>query len=1091
MLKQYMLLCLALVALSGSAFAQSGNVSGKITDAATGESLPRVNVQLVELQRGAATDDNGRYQITNVPYGTYTLRVTFVGYVRVEQQVSVNAANNVVDVALSVDTRQLDNLVVTAFGLSREEKSVGYAIQQVGGDAISKIDQPNIASALSGKVAGIQVIGSAGSNIGGSEKIRLRGSNGLSDGQPLFVVDGTPISNTTFSPSAIGRDFGNLASDLNLQDVESVTVLKGAAASALYGNRASNGVIIITTKKGARSKDGSTFNVNYSNSTLIENVYILPEYQDEYAGGYVQEFLEYTDPATGKKVKGLEYTADESWGPRMDGTLYRPWWSWYNHDFDGDGVSDYGKEIPLTAQPDNVRSFFDTGVRMSNNLAITGGTSSISYRLSIANSNQKGVIPNSKLDKTNISFNGNLSHNEKFNSGISFNYANTQGYGRPAQGYSPDQGNPIQSFNQWFQRQLDMKTLRQYRTSSGQMATWNIKSVSNPIPLYWDSPYFSIYENIATDDRNRVFGNYSLSYQVNDNIEVLSKIHLDAYDLVITDRIGTGGLEQDAFSIGQYTQRHLNYEVGARFVKEFDKISVNGYAGANMRDEKYSRTSAATVGGLSTANYFNIAASKERPSVSNYQSRKKVSSVYGTASVGYNDVVYLDASVRNDWSSTLPDANNSYLYYGLSTSLVFTEFPFMSKLGFLSFGKLRASIAQVGDDIGPYQIYQTYVTASPYGSSPTQTVPNTLVNSALKPAISSDYEFGVDLRFFDGKLRTDLNYYNSVREDEILSLTVPGSSGFSTATVNAGEFVTTGWELSVNGTALDRNGMFVDLGLNFATSDPRVNKLAAGLTARQLEAAYFGLALFAREGQKWGTLTTTGGYGGFKRDANGNKIVGTNGLYQRQTNMDLGNILPEFTGGFSLNASYKNFSLSTFIDFQKGGLFYSLSKMFNAYSGLGKETIGNNSLGNPIRNAVLDKTGKEVAAVLLSNASPKSGGVLVEGVDANGNPVSYLTDAVSHFGNLFYIKEAWLFDASYAKLREVKVTYNVPNKVFASTPIKRASISLDISNAFLLYASTTGVDPSTIQNGTAGFSFWEGGGLPGTRALGFNINLGF
>jgi hypothetical protein len=574
-------------------------------------------------------------------------------------------------------------------------------------------------------------------------------------------------------------------------------------------------------------------------------------------------------------------------------------------------------------------------------------------------------------------------------------------------------------------------------------------------------------------------------------LEVNGKIHLDSYDMVVTDRIASGGLEQDYFGVNQYTQRHLNYEISARYLKYFDDFSFDAFAGSNLRHEKYSRTSAGTVGGLSTANYFNIAASIDRPNVSNYFSEKKVTSLYGTASLGWKEMIYLDGSLRNDWSSTLPENDNSYLYYGLSTSLVFTELDFFQNQDILSFGKIRASIAQVGDDISPYNIYQTYSNASPYGSKPAQTVPNTLINASLRPAISSDYEFGLDLRFLSGRLRADINYYNSVRKDEILSLTVPGSSGYSTAIVNAGKFTTDGWELSLSGTPVDRGGFFVDMGVNFATANPVVNELAEGLTARQLEAAYFGLALFAKEGQKWGTLTTTGGYGGFNYHENGGKIVGANGLYTRQTNVELGNILPDFTGGFNLDMNYKNFSLSAFLDFQKGGQFYSISKMFNAYSGLGKETVGNNNLGNPIRNPVFNKSGQEVAAVRLEDAAPNSGGVLVQGVDANGNPVSYLTDAVSHFGNLFYIKEAWLFDASYIKLREVKFTWNIPNNMLDKTPVKRAALSIDLSNPLLLYASTSGVDPSIIQNGTAGFSFWEGGGLPGTRSIGFNINLGF
>lgn len=1089
MSRKFLFLLTALLFSGSAAYAQSGSLSGTVTDQQTNEPLPQVNIFIVELLKGDATDFDGRYEISDIPYGQYTVRVSSIGYVTVTQTISIDRPAATLNLSLAPDLQQLEDVVVTAYGISREEKSLGYAVQSVGGDAISRVEQGNIASALAGKVAGVQVIGTSGANLGGSEKIRLRGANGLSDGQPLFVIDGTPIANTTFSTSTRGRDFGNLVSDLNLQNVESISVLKGAAASALYGNRASNGVILITTKRG-QTGSAQPIRVDFANRTYFENVYILPEYQDEYAGGYTQSFIPCVDPADGQSYNCLNYAADESWGPRMDGTSYRPWWSWFNHDFDGDGSNDYGKTIPLSANPDNVRNFFDTGVRFSNDLSITGGSDNISYRVGVSNTSQQGVSPNSELGRTALSFNGALNHSDKFTSAISFNYTNTQVSGRPAQGYAPAQGNPTNSFNQWFQRQLDMEKLKEYNTADG-LASWNIRSHTNLRPLYWDSPYFSVMENVSEDDRDRIFGNYSLSYNVTDNLQLTGKVHLDAYDFTIEDRIGSGGLDQDWYSVSQRTRREVNYEAGAQFQQDFDQLSVNLYAGANLRQENYSGVAQSTVGGLSTPNYFNIAASVDRPSVSSYVSRKDVRSVYGTATLGFADIVYLDASVRNDWSSALPSDENSYLYYGFSTSVVFTELGFFRNQDILSFGKLRASIAQVGDDLGPYQIFTTYSINSPYGSSPAQTVPNTLKNPGLRAAISSDIEFGADLRFLNGRLRADLNYYQRVREDEILQLTVPGASGYSSATVNAGKFTTTGMELQLGATVLQNRDWNVDLTANWAASESQVDKLAEGLTARQLEYAYFGIGIYAREGEEWGTITTTGGYGGFLRDDNGNKVVGSNGLYQRETNMDLGNILPDWTGGFSANVSYRNLSLSASLDFQKGGKFYSVSKMFNAYSGLGDMTVGNNELGNPLRDPVLDSSGNEVSYVKLGEAASNSGGVVVRGVDANGNPVEYLREAVGYFGNLFYIKEAWIFDASYVKLREVKLTYNLPPSMLSNLPVKRASVAIDMQNPLLLYASTKGVDPSAIQNGTAGFSFWEGGVLPGTRAIGFNINLSF
>lgn len=1095
MLKKLLLSSLMYLMAVSFAFAQSSTVTGTITDASTDEPIPQVNVFIVDLQTGDATDLDGQYSISNVAHGTHTFRISSVGYTTIEREVTVDANNTNFDFQLRADVRMLDDVVVTAFGLTREEKSIGYSVQEVSGDMVNRVDQGNIVGALAGKVAGVQVVGSAGGNIGGSERIRIRGANGLSDGQPLFVIDGTPMDNSSFDitdgTNARGRDLGNLMSDLNIQSVESISVLKGAAASALYGNRASNGVIIITTKRG-QMEGNQPIQVDFSNSTYFERVSTMPEYQNEYAGGYTQEFIEYTDPRDGQTYNGLNYAADESWGPKMDGQMYRPWWSWFDHDFTGDGQNDYGTEIPLTSQKDNVRDFFETGVRVANSLSITGGAENVSYRVGLNNTNHSGVFPNASLDRTAVNFNGALSHSDRFTSRVSFNYTNTQGEGRPAQGYSPMQGNPVQSFNQWFQRQLDMDKLKQYRTDDGTLTSWNIRSNTNLRPLYWDSPYFSVFENVSTDDRDRIYGNYSMSYNVNDNIELIGKVHLDAYDFVAEDRIASGGLDEDWYYIAKRSRREVNYEGGAQFEEDYQDFSVSAYVGANLRTESFNSVVQQTSGGLSTPNFFNIDASVDRPDVSSFKSNKEVRSIYGTATLGYRDLIYVDGSLRNDWSSTLPADDNSYLYYGLSTSLVFTELDAFAGQNLLSFGKLRASIAQVGNDLGPYQVFQTFNTGTPYGSNPSLSVPSTLNNDALVPAVSTDYEVGLDLRFFDGRVRTDVNYYNSVREDEILSLTVPGASGYSSTIVNAGKFTTTGWEVQLGATAFQTQDWNIDFDLNWATSTSKVDELAEGITTRLLESGFFGAALFAEEGREWGNIVTTGSYGGYSiHEGTGKPIVNSNGRYAIENNKDLGNILPDWTGGFRADINYKNFSLGTFFEFQKGGQFYSITKMFNAYSGLSKETVGNNTLGNPLRDPVVDSDGNEVSFVNLNNAGANSGGVLVDGVDPNGNDVAYLYQADLHYPFMFLIKEEWIFDASYIKLREVKLTYNLPARMLESLPIKRASVALDIQNALLLYSSVDGIDPSVIQNNANGFAFWEGGGLPPTRTVGFNINLSF
>lgn len=1076
--------------LSATAFAQTGTLTGQVTDQSSGEVLPGVNIYIVELERGSATDTQGEYTIDDIDYGTYTVRASFVGYDTFEQEVTIDQQSTTLDIALSSQTQQLDDVVVTAFGLNREERSLSYSIQEVSGEDLSATGEGDLIGSLAGKVSGVQIIGSPGAAIGGTQKIRIRGNSGLSPSNPLIVVDGTPISNQSFSPNS--RDYGNLAQDLNLDDIQSVSVLKGAAAAAMYGNRASDGVVVIETKGGQIGE--RPFQVEYSNNTSLSEVYILPEYQNQYAGGYTQSLIDYTDPETGESVKGLNYAADESWGPPIEGQMYRPWWSWYHGDFNGDGQDDYGTQIPLEAHPDNIRNFFDTGINTSNSLAISGGSSNSAYRVSIEDAHTSGVMPNSSLDKMYLNFNGSLQHSDKLTSKVTFNYVNTQGKGRPTQGYSPLQGNPIQSFNQWFQRQLDMDYVENYKLDDGSLTSWNIRSPSNLRPLYWNSPYFSVMENVPTDDRDRVYGNYSLTYNINPNLKVAGKVHADMYDSQIQDRIASGGLETDWFRVSSYTRREMNYEGSIQYTRDFQDWSFDSYLGGNIRHENYGSVIEATVGGLSVPNLFNISASNDRPDVSNYTEIKKVRSAYGTANVGWRDMIYADLTLRNDWSSALPENNNSYLYYGLSGSFVFTELGVFDNLGFLTYGKLRASHAQVGSDLDPYEIQQTYSVQNPRGSNPALAVPDTKANPNLKAAITTDTEFGLDLRFLQGRLRLDGTYYQSVSEDEILNLQVSSASGYDQALINAGKFTKKGLEVQFGGTPIQSQDFNLDLTLNWATIlSNKVNELAPQLETRLLERpTYFiggsSLGLWAREGEEWGKIISPG----YQRHENGQPIINpSTGSHIFEPSTDHGSIIPDWNGGFRANVSYKNFALSAFVDFQKGGKFYSITKMFNNYSGLGAATVGTNPLGNAMRDPVLDSQGNAVTAVKLENAASNSGGKLVEGVDSDGNPVSYLTDPGTYYFYEFYTNEGYIYDASYVKLRSVRLNYQLPSSLMERLPISQASVSVYANNPLLIYASTDGVDPSIIQDAGDGFGWWEGGTVPGTRSIGASVNLTF
>ena len=1099
----------------------TGKVSGVASNSER-NTLPYTNVMVVGTNIGTASGEDGTYMIT-LPeefHGkSITLVAVHIGYKKSEATLTVSSEGNNQNFILEKDVIGAEAVVVTALGISREKKALGYSVQDVKSDELNMVEQDNIVNALSGKVAGVQVLGMAGGQLGGSAKIRLRGANGMTDSQPLWVVDGTPIDNKSFSSGYSGRDYGNMANDINMDDIETISVLKGASSSALYGTRAANGVILVTTKKGNPNKKG--MGLSYSMTTSTENLWILPEYQNEYAGGYTQDFLTAVDPEDGETYNILNYAADESWGPKMDGTLYRPWWSWIHDDFDGDGTDDYGKQIPLSPQKNNVADFFDTGASTTHSVSLDGGSDNSTYRLSIKTNGAGGIMPNASLDKNNVGFSGSLNLTSRLTSSINLNYANTQGYGRPASGYSPSQGNPLQSFNQWFQRQLDMDKLRHYRGADGSIYSWNMRSTSDQRPLYWDSPFFTLNENYSEDERNRLFGNFSLKYQYDENLSFSGTARADMYDFIIEDRLGSGGLETDFYSMEKISLRELNYEARASYKNSFGEIGLRTVLGGNYMEKNVSDSYSGTSGGLSLPGFYNLDASVDRPDVSTSKSTKAINSVFGQVALDYAGFLFSDLSIRNDVSSALPEDNNAYTYYSISNSLILTD---LVSIPFVDFAKLRTSMAQVGSDTDPYNVSLTYSVGTPYGSSASLAVPNTLPNPDLKPAISTDTEFGLELAVLDNRLRFDISSYTAVKEDEIIDLSVPGASGYTTSLVNAGKFTTTGTEFQISGTPLLGEDYSLDVAMNWASSESKVNELAEGMDARSLFRAYWGTYLYANVGEEWGIIQGTG----YKKHEGGDRIVDpSTGNYVYENNMEFGSVLPDHTGGFRVDARYKNFDIGASFDFQKGGQFYSLTRQWGLYSGMTTNTVGNNGLGNPVRDPVLNAAGDPVSFVEYSAAGTGSGGMLVEGVlegvdgvaatywteedelpegvivgdirteaiaeVVDGTPVKYLLDAVSWCANSYYKRsEENLVDASYLRFRELRIGYNVPPKYLKSFPVVAANIGFSVRNVLMLSSAEKGIDPTTASNGHGdGYSYWEGGVLPSTRAISLTLNLNF
>ena len=1046
--------------------AQTKIVTGTVTSSEDELPIPGVSVSVAGTTMGTVTDIDGVFKL-KVPQDAKALVASFVGMKT--QTVEMGEGSDYA-IIMEPDLVGIDEVVVTALGITREKKSLGYSSQSLTGDDVAAVKDANIVNSLSGKVAGVQVTGSPGS-LGGSSRIIIRGVNSISgNNQPLFIVDGIPIDNSNFNSTNTqsgdgGIDFGNASADINPEDIESMTVLKGANAAALYGSRAANGVILITTKKGTKRKG---IGVSITSGVNFSTVALLPDYQNEYGGGYKQEFDIY-EP-TGEPI--VNYAADESWGPRMDGQMVRQWYSWYPDD------PNYGKMTPFVAHPDNVKDFYETGVTTNNNIALEGGGDGTLFRLSFTDFRQTGTLPTSELQKNTIAFNGSSKLTDKLTALASVNYVSLSNEGIPGQGYGNNAGNVVTSFNQWFQRQLDMDNLANYKTADGVDRTWNISSPTNLRPLYWENPYWVLNESPAEMERQRVFGNVSLKYDVLPGLTVQGWARTDFYTDRRQERIASGSIPQAWYKEEVRQLEDNNYEFLATYTKDFGSdFTLDANVGANKRVRMFYNNAASTNGGLSVPNFFNVGASIDRPSITDYKSKKVVNSVYGSATIGYKNMAYVDLSVRNDWSSTLPDGDNSYLYPSVTGTFLFSEL--IDDKSILSLGKVRASWSQVGNDTDPYQLAVTYGSANNYGSYPAYAVPNNLNNAALKPETITTTEFGVEMAFFNSRLGLDVTYYDIQSKDQILDLDVASTSGYNSTVVNAGLMTNKGWEVMLSGRAIDSD-LTWDIVANWAKNTNKVELLAAGLDNYQL--ASWGPSINARVGETYGTWITDGFVyanqivdgeydSDIVADKSSERVVGEDGLYLRATNQTYGSYLPDWTGGVTNTFTYKGVMLSALIDFQKGGQLYSVTNRYGNYSGLLAETAGLNDRGNPQRDAVSE-----------------GGGYLAVGVKEDGTPNDVYVEATDYWQHLRTRREYYLYDASFIKLREVKVGYTLPRKLFANSFIEGVSVSLVGRNLAILHKNAPNIDPEAAY-GSGNIQGFENGQHPSTRTMGFSVNV--
>ncbi|TDH21486.1 SusC/RagA family TonB-linked outer membrane protein [Segetibacter sp. 3557_3] len=1043
-------------------FSQTRQISGTVAGE-NGNPLPSATIIQKGTTKGVSANESGQFSLS-VSGDNPILVVSSTGYNNTEVVIGTQANYNIV----LTSSGRLDEVVVTALGISRSQKSVGYATQTVRGENLTLTKEQNVIGSLAGKVSGVQVVGSSGASLGGTQKIKIRGVNSLNgNDQPLMVVDGTPISNANYGGSnGNGPDLGNIAQDINPDDIESVSVLKGPAASALYGLRGQYGVILITTKKG--KKGPKKVGVQYSGAYSIEKAGNFLPLQNIYGVGNNQTFLTL---ANGEKyVNGN----DESWGPKMDGTPVRMYYSFYPQD------PEFGKPTPFLPQPNNIRDYFETGSNLNNNISVSGGSENMTYKLSYNNAQIKGVMPNTSLIRNNLSLNTSLDVTSKLTVGANVNLASNRAV-RPSQGYQGTATGQVQ----WFQRNIDMKRLRNFRYPDGTILNWNVNPntttgiITNNRPSDWNNPYFDAYANSNDDNRDRMFGDLNLNYQVIPELRLSAFMRADMFTQNISHREAFGGRLDEGYAVGKFQAKEFNYEFLGQYNKVFGEVSVNVNVGANKYTVNTTAVSGSTVGGLSSPAFYSLAGSVARPNLSSAIRNKEIRSVYGMASLGYKDIYFLDASIRNDVSSALPVNNNSYSYPSVSASIVFSE---LLNLKFLSFGKLRGSYAVAGGDLSPYQTGSSFNIGTVYTGTAstinTLSVPDVLNNPDIKPSFGKAWEAGVDLRFLNNRVGLDVSLYRQRNVNQIISLDVSGASGYSSTVVNAGMIENRGVELSLNARPVDTKFFTWNTTLNYARNRSLVKELYPGINVYQLDAnVYSSVPIFlnAAVNEPFGSLVGQA----YLRDVKTGKIMlDAANLPMFETNHNFGSVLPDFTGGFLNNFRLGNFTLAAFIDFQSGGQFFSWTKMLAVKSGQAEETAALNDKGSNVRDPLAS-----------------GGGVKVEGISsASGQEVTAYVDARSYFRNTIgtRIYEEWLFDASYVKLREVSLGYTFNSKLFKGTPIKSTRLALIARNPKMLWQKAPrGLEPSELSSGSGSISWLEKGEFQTVRSYGVSLNVSF
>ncbi|PWJ59491.1 TonB-linked SusC/RagA family outer membrane protein [Dyadobacter jejuensis] len=1030
--------------LSLSTLAQEISIKGKVSSSADGSALPGASVLLKGSNKGSTTDAEGLFTI-QAPSGA-KLIVSFIGFK--SKEVSLGAST-MLEISLEEDATQFSEIVVTALGIAREKKALGYSVQEVSGKQLTEARETNLVNSLSGRLAGVQVTGSNGAP-GSSSRMVIRGASSIgSNNQPLFVVDGVPVDNSNYG-SGTGVDYGNAAASINPDDIASVNVLKGPSAAALYGSRGANGVVLITTKTGKGTKG---IGVSVNSNTTFDTPFRQPEWQNEYGQG-AKGLFSFVDGAGG----GVNDGVDESWGPKLDGRLIPQ----FDSPLDADGNR---TATPWVAQPDNVNQFYRTGKTYSNNVSVTGANENGDFRLSVTNLKQNGILPNTDYSRKTFSLNAGYNLTKKLSIRATANYINDGSDNRSNWGL----------YFIWFGRQVNMDNLLPYQApGSIYQNNWNNN--------YWTNPYYVLNLSTKANNRDRLYGNFSATYKFADWLSLTARTGTDFYNDRRQTRTAArkdnlnGNKLYDSYNEEQIFVRESNSDFLLNATKTFGEFDISANIGGNHRSNFAQRNYMGATE-LAIPRVWNLGNSRQRPVTQNSIIEKTVNSLYASANLGFRNYLFLDLTARNDWSSTLPANNRSYFYPSAAVSAIITDI-FNVSSNVLSFAKLRAGIAQVGNDTDPYMLSSTYNYENPWGSTPSLSENNALLNSNLKPEITSSYEIGADIRFWRNRVGLDMTYYSKVSSNQILGVNISNATGYASKLLNAGKIENKGVEIQLTATPVKTDNFSWDIGLNWAKNKNKVVELANGLTTYQLNTSYNaltqtystssfrGLSVEARVGQPFGTFFGKG----FLRDPDNNIIYDSQGYPQIDpVGRVLGTFTPKWIGGLSNTFTYKKISLSTLVDAKYGGNIFSQSINIGRYTGVLKETT----------------VGREEGIV--------GEGVVNIGTADNPeyvpNEKRITSEEYHHKYYLLTNNENTIFDASYVKLREVKLTYSLSGVVFKKLPFRDITFSVVGRNLALLYSNLPHIDPETSYYNDGNLQGIENGQIPTTRSVGFNISF--